>query len=128
MDFQLRLFSWPEPGPHVIALAEGTIDADGLRRIFRRVAEMTQPLPHGKVLIDLVDAALALESADMDEFINGAGADLCVENPRIAIVFARNLGRYDQLLRLSAVLSNRGISAAAFSSLKFAVDWLVNDS
>lgn len=128
MDFQLRLFSWPEPGPHVIAMAKGIIDGDGLRQIFLKVAEMTQPLPHGKVLIDLVDAALALESAGIDEFVNGAGPDLWADNSRIAIVFPRDIERYDQLLKLSAALSNRGINAAAFSSLKFAVDWLVSNS
>jgi hypothetical protein len=128
MDFQLKLFNWPDPGPHVIAMAKGTIDSDGLRQIFRKVVEMTQHLPHGKVLIDLVDAAWALEAADIDEFVDGAGSDLWVKNRRIAIVFARDLERYDRLLKLSAELSNRGIKAAAFSSLKFAVDWLVNDS
>jgi len=128
MDFQLRLFSWPDPGPHVIAIAKGTIDGDGLRQILRKVAEMTQPLLHGTVLIDLVDAALALESADIDEFVNGAGPDLWAENLRVAMVAARDIERYDQFWKLSAALSNRGINAAAFSSLKFAVDWLVNNS
>lgn len=128
MEFQLKLFSWPDPGPHIIAMAKGTVDGDGLRQIFRKIAEMTQPLPHGKVLIDLVDAALALESVDIDEFVNGAGRDLWAENPRIAMVAAREIERYDQLLKLSAVLSNRGVNAAAFCSLKFAIDWLVNNS
>ena len=128
MDFQLRLFNWPDPGPHVIALAKGTIDVDALRQIFHKVAEMTQPLPHGKVLIDLVDAVLAFEAADIEEYINEAGPDLKSESPRIAIVFARDIERYDQLLRLSVELSNRGVNAAAFSSLKLAVGWLVNNS
>jgi hypothetical protein len=128
MDFELKLFPWPDPGPHVIALARGTIDTDSLKQIFRKVAEMTEPLPHGKILIDLVDAACALQSADIGEFIRGAGSDQWAANAKIAIVSARDINQYDHLLKFSMLLSNAGVNATAFCSLKPAVDWLVGNS
>jgi hypothetical protein len=128
MNFQLKLFPWPDPGPHVIALVRGRIDTDSLKQIFRKVAEMSGPLPHGKILIDLVDAAYALEFAEIDDLIKVAGSDRWATSARIAIVSARDISQYDYLQKFSALLSNRGMNVAAFCSLKPAVDWLVGDS
>ena len=127
MNFQLKLFPWPDPGPHVIALGKGTIDRAGFMQLFQNVAEMTAPLAGGKILIDLVDAVCRLGSADVDELIIGTEWNHWPAGFRIAIVSARDAEQYDCLRKVSALLSNRGMKIATFSSLKLAADWLAGD-
>ena len=128
MNFQLKLFPWPDPGPHVIALGKGTMDRGSITQVFRDVAEMTATLAQGKILIDLVDAVCRLESRDINELINEAEWDRWSANFRIAIVTARDAEQSDCLINFCTLLSNRGIEIAIFRSLKRAADWLAGDS
>jgi hypothetical protein len=58
-------------GNHVIVIARGSLDGEGLKRIFREVASATRYLPDSKVLIDLVDANFELQPAEIDVFVDG---------------------------------------------------------
>jgi hypothetical protein len=124
MNFELKLFSWPDPGPHVVALVKGTIDADSLTQIFRKIGDMTRPLSHGQVLIDLVDAVYALDCADIEDILSEGALDQWAANIRIALVSLRDAKQYDGVVKFSTLLSNRRINVAAFCSLRLAVDWL----
>jgi hypothetical protein len=127
MDFQLKLFTWPDPGPHLIALTKGTIDTGAFRQIFRAVARTTCPLRQEKILIDLVEATYAPEFTDVDDLIKEAGWDRRAANFRIAIVSACDIEQYNGLLKFSALLSSRGVNVSAFCSLRVAVDWLIGE-
>lgn len=53
MDLQIKVFRWPNQANHVVMLARGTIDSEGLKQIFSKVAEISGPLSNCKILIDL---------------------------------------------------------------------------
>jgi hypothetical protein len=127
MDFQLNLFSWPEP-PHVIALAKGTLNADSMRQIFGEVAKMAEPLPNGKVLVDLARAKYLVSLGDIDSLIKDVGSDSRLANATIAIVSPSDIEQYHDLLKLSNLLSAGGVHAGTFRSIKLAVDWLAISS
>ena len=128
MDFQLKLFSWPDPGPHVIALAKGTLNADSMRQIFDEVARMAESLPNGKVLVDLVHAKYLVSLGDIDSLIKDVGSDSRLANATIAIVSPSDIEQYDDLLKLSNLLFACGVHAGTFRSMKLAVDWLTISS
>jgi hypothetical protein len=128
MDFDLKLFSWPDPGPHVIALGRGTLNTDSIRQIFGEIAKMVEPLPNGKVLVDLVRAKYLVSPDDIDSLIKDVGSDGRLANATIAIVSPSDIEQYHDLLKLSNLLSACGVHAGAFRSLKPAVDWLVISS
>jgi hypothetical protein len=125
MDFQLNLFSWPDPGPHVIALAKGALNAEGVRRVFREVAQMTEAIPNSKVLIDVVRAEYSVDSDDIDNLVKTVESDPRLANAMIAIVSPCDTDDYGRWLKFSALLSCGRVNVAAFNSLKLAVDWLV---
>jgi hypothetical protein len=59
MDLNVKLLQSPEGRNHLIIIAGGLIDAEGLERIFRQVAETIQRLFNCKVLIDFEKANLS---------------------------------------------------------------------
>jgi len=59
MNYQVKLFHWPERGDHVILIACGFVDIDGFKQMFSRVGEITVSLSDCKVLIDLVFARVS---------------------------------------------------------------------
>ena len=124
MKFQIKLFRWPDRGNHVIIIARGFINTDGLEQIFRNVAETTQSLVDCKVLIDLLDATYRFEAADINAFVSRLSSDSFPNNSKIALVSAREIEPYDQLHRLSTCLSPLGLKIAAFYDSNMAVDWL----
>jgi hypothetical protein len=125
LDFQLKLFRWPDPGPHIIALVKGTINNERFTRIFREVAEMAQPLARGRILIDLVEATYAPDFGDLDELTHGVEWDQWTANFSIAIVSGRDIEQYNWVRKFRTLLSNRGVNVETFISIKVAVDWLV---
>jgi hypothetical protein len=124
MDFQIKLFSWPDRGNHLIMITRGVIDIKGFEQIFREVVTATQPLRDCKILIDLQDTAWNLESADIQAFVDGAQPDLWSSTNKIAIVAPREIDQYDQLFALSSGLGKRGLKIAVFYDSKPAVAWL----
>src|SRR6266480_3059662 len=76
MDFQIKLFSWPDRGNHVIMIVRGLIDTEGCNEMFRKIGEMTLPVLDCKVLIDLIDAKCELQQSEIVDFANGLKANL----------------------------------------------------
>ena len=126
MDYQIKLFRWPDKGNHVIMIARGVIDIEACNEVFRNVGEITLPLLDCKVLIDLIDAKCRLETAEIDAFVNGLRPNLWPHSSKIALVSASESEQYDQLFLLSGCLSKRGFKVAAFYDSKFAIDWLAD--
>jgi hypothetical protein len=126
MDFQIKLFRWPDRGNHVILIARGETDMSGFHQMFQKVAEISQALFDCRVLIDLFDARYRLEPADVDSFVNGLRTARFPENHKVALVGAREIEQYNQLCMVSATLSNQGFKIAVFHDSKVAIDWLAD--
>jgi hypothetical protein len=126
MDFQIKLFSWPDRGNHLIMITRGIIDIKGFEQIFREVVTATQPLQDCKIVIDLQDTTCNLESADVQVFVDGMGAELWLSTNKVAIVAPREIDQYDQLVTLTSGLSKRGLKIAVFYDSKPAVTWLAD--
>jgi hypothetical protein len=124
MDFQIKLFSWPERGNHLIMITRGVLDIGGLDQIFREVATVTQPLPDCNVVIDLQDAVCNLEAADIEAFVNGLKPNEWPISNKVAMVSPRDNEQYDWLFRLTSGVSKLGFKIAVFYDSKAAVSWL----
>jgi hypothetical protein len=120
MDFQIKLFSWPDRGNHLIMITRGVIDIKGFEQIFREVVTATQPLHDCKVVVDLQDTTCNLESTDIQAFVDGAQPDL------VAIVAPQEIDQYDHLFALTSGLAKRGLKIAVFYDSKPAVTWLAD--
>ena len=126
MDFQIKLFSWPDRGNHLVMITRGVMDINGFEQVFREVATATQPLRDCKVVIDLQDAMCNVESADIQAFVDGVEPDLWPSTNKVAIVSPRENEQYDQLLALTTGLAKRALEIAVFHDSKAAVTWLAN--
>jgi hypothetical protein len=124
MDFQTKLFRWPDRGNYVIIIARGHTDIGGFQQMFQKLAEIHEELVDWRVLIDLFDARFRLEPAGVDTFASGLRTARFPENNKIALVGARGIEQYDQLCMVSASLSKQGFKVAAFHDSKLAIDWL----
>ena len=127
MDYQIKLFHWPERGDHVIMIVRGYVDIEGLKVMFRKVGEMTASFSDCKVLIDLVDGTYRLCPAEIKAFVSEITPELWPVNTKIALVSTPQLQQHNQLLLLAASLSNRGFKVAAFYDSKSAVSWLTEN-
>ncbi len=123
MDFQIKLFSWPERGNHLIMITRGLLDMDALEQIFQEVTTVTRALLDCKVVIDLQDAVCTLESTDIQAFINGRKADGWSSH-KVAMLSPHEIEQYDQLFMLTSGLSKLGFKIAVFYDSKAAVSWL----
>jgi hypothetical protein len=126
MDFQIKLFSWPDRGNHLIMITRGVIDIKGFEQIFQEVGTATQSLRDCKVVVDLQDTACNLESADIQAFVDGAQPDRWPSTNKVAIVAPREIDQYDHLFALTSGLAKRGLKIAVFYDSKPAVTWLAD--
>ena len=124
MDFQIKLFSWPDRGNHLIMISRGVMDIRGFEQMLQEVATATQPLRDCKVVIDLQDTVCNLENADIQAFVDGAPHDLWPSTIEVAIVSPREIEQCDPLSLLTNGLAKRGLRIAAFYDSKAAVTWL----
>jgi len=127
MNYQVKLFHWPERGDHVIMIARGFVEIEGFKQMFCKLGEMTAELSDCKVLIDLMDATYGLDSADIKALVSDIIPEICPDNRKIALVSTPQLQQHNQLLLLAASLSNRGCKVAAFYDSKSAVTWLTEN-
>jgi hypothetical protein len=123
MDFQIKLFSWPERGNHLIMITRGLLDMGALEQIFQEVATVTRALLDCKVVIDLQDALCNLKTTDIQAFVHGRNADGWSSH-KIAMLSPQEIEQYDQLFILTSGLSKLGFKIAAFYDSKAAVSWL----
>ena len=98
MDFQIKLFSWPDRGNHLIMITRGVMDIKGFDQIFQELLTATQSLRDCKVVVDLQDAMCNLENANVQAFADGVQLDQWPSTNRVAVVAPREIDQYDQLL------------------------------
>jgi hypothetical protein len=127
MELQIKLFTWPNGGNHVIIIARGPINIEGFKQLFGKIEEMTRAVPDCKVLVDLVDTSFKLGPADADVFASLVTPESVPPTVKIAMVGTREV-EHDQLWTLVAGLSKRGLKVAAFYDSKVAVNWLADDT
>ena len=123
MDFQIKLFSWPERGNHLIMITRGLLDMEALEQIFQEVTTVTRALLDCKVVIDLQDAVCTLETTDIQAFVNGRKVDGWSSH-KVAMLSPHEIEQYDQLFMLTSGLSKLGFKIAVFYDSKAAVSWL----
>ena len=126
MDFQIKLFSWPDRGNHLIMITRGVLDIKGLEQIFQEVVATTEPLGDCKVVVDLQDTTCNLAEADLQAFVEGFQPDCLPATNKVAIVAPREMDQYDQLSLLTSGLAKRGPKIAIFYDSKTAVSWLAD--
>ena len=126
MDLNSKLLRSPEGRNHLIIIARGQIDAEGLELIFRQVTETIQELFSCTVLIDFENSNLRVKSSDIDALINRLGPDLRLGNVKIALVSSSDSDELDQLRVLSDSLCREDLRAAVFCDAQEAVVWLVD--
>ena len=126
MDFQIKLFSWPDRGNHLIMITRGVLDIEGIEQIFQEVVTATEPLRDCKVVVDLQDVTCTLERADIQAFVDGVATGALAFHNKIAIVAPRGIDQYDQLFILTSGLAKRGLKIAIFYDSKAAVTWLAD--
>jgi len=125
MDLNVKLLRSPEGRNHLIIIARGLIDAEGLKLIFRHVAETIQELFNCHVLIDFENANLTLSLADIDLLISGLGPDLRLGNIKIALVSPAESEEFEQLKGLCDSLCREDLRTAVFDNPDEATNWLV---
>ena len=126
MDFQIKLFSWPDRGNHLIMITRGILDVGGLEQVFREMATVTQSLLDCKVVIDLQDAVCNLGTIDIQAFANGRKPAAWSGKQKVAMLSPREVEQYDQLVLLTSGLSKQGFKIAVFYDSKAAVSWLAD--
>jgi hypothetical protein len=126
MDFNVKLLESPDGRNHLIIISSGLIDAEGLERIFRQVAEIIQHQFNCTVLIDFERASLRIEPKDIDEVVHRLGPDLRLGNIKIALVSPGETGEPEQVKVLSESLCREDLTTAMFDNAKEAVSWLVS--
>jgi hypothetical protein len=126
MDLNVKLLQSPGGRNDLIIITGGLIDAEGLERIFRAVAETIQQLFSCKILIDFENANLRIEPADIDELVDRLGPELRLGNIEIALVSSAEITESEQLRALSDSLCREDLRAAVFDNAQAAVTWLID--
>ena len=126
MDLKVKSLRSPDGKNHLIIITGGLIDAEGLRRIFRQVAETIQHQFNCRVLIDFEKANLRLEPAVIDEVVNELGPELRLGHIKIALVVPAKSDESQRLQALSDALASQDLKATVFDNTKDAVTWLVD--
>jgi hypothetical protein len=126
MDLKIKLLEWPDGGNYLIVISRGLINAEGLERIFGKVAETSQGLRNCKFLIDLEETTLTVEPFDTDLFVDGLRAGLRRHNSKIALVSSTGTDDSARLRALSDSLRSLGLQIAVFDDARGAVAWLSN--
>jgi hypothetical protein len=125
MDLNVKLLRSPEGKNHLIIIARGLIDAEGLKLIFQHAAETIQELFNCNVLIDFENANLTLGPPDIDVLISELGPDLRLGNVKIALVSAAEIEEFKQLRVLCDSLCCEDLRSAVFDNPDEAIGWLV---
>lgn len=124
MDLKVKLLEVSEGGNDLIVITRGLIDTAGFERIFGKVAETSQALLNCKFLIDMEEANLKLEPADIQMLLKRLAADLRRGNIKIALVSSSDAEEYARLRALSVSLSILGLEVGVFDHARSAVAWL----
>ena len=126
MDLNVKLLRSPEGRNHLIIIARGLIDVEGLKLIFRHAAETIQELFNCNVLVDFENANLTLSPPNIDVLISGLGPDLRLGNIKIALVSPAEIEEFEQLRVLCISLCREDLRAAVFDNPDEAISWLVD--
>ncbi|HEU4342721.1 MAG TPA: hypothetical protein VFU31_14240 [Candidatus Binatia bacterium] len=126
MDLKIKLLQLPEGENFLVVIAHGLIDSEGLDQILRKIAATTQSLLECKVLIDLEEASLELQSPVIRRLVNRIEPDLRRRHLKFALVSSAEVDEGPRVLGDS--LSKLGLTAAVFVDIKHAAVWLSDAS
>ncbi len=124
MDLQVRLFRLHTEGTYLFMIAHGLMDIAGITTLFNEIAKGTQSLLYCKVLLDLNDAKVSLDLAEVNAFIAGLKHDPWPSGNKVALIVPPHLPQLSTLVQLRTDLAQRGLKIAVFTNTKTAIDWL----
>jgi hypothetical protein len=124
MDFQVKMFNWPDQGNHLIILPRGVIDSEAFRLLFEEIDAATRDLSECKVLIDLSDSAYQIECAEIQGLVARLPLGDWPRNNRVAFVSASDIADYHRLVFLRTELAAHHLAVGVFRNSKVAIDWL----
>ena len=124
MRFNIKLLHWPDAGHYALVIAQGLINMQGFVQIVHAVSRATEALPDCKVVIDFEAAEGKIGSADIDGFVNTLGAEMRIQEKKMALVSGTGREHYADLIVLSSCLTPRGFNVAVFHDAKDATAWL----
>jgi len=124
MDLQVRLFRLHAEGTYLFMIAHGLMDIAGITTLFHEVAKGTQSLLYCKVLVDLNDANVRLDLAEVNAFTASLKHDPWPSGNRVAFIVSPHLPELSTLMQLRTDLAQRGLKIAVFTNTKTAIDWL----
>jgi hypothetical protein len=125
MDLTIKLLQSPGGGNHLIIIAGGLIDLEGLERILRMVTETAESLLHCKVVIDFGDAHLRLVPPDLYRLVNELAPDLRQRVVKIALLSSAEVDASVQLSVLTDALHSENLRVAIFDNARDAVAWII---
>jgi hypothetical protein len=85
MQIQIKLFSVGGTKNHVVMIARGLLNANGLKQIFRELAAVTIPCVNCKVLIDVIDAEYKVKDPEIDQLLHDARSRLLPRQCKTAL-------------------------------------------
>jgi hypothetical protein len=125
MDLEINFFRSTDSGKdRLTVIARGVIGAEEMKQILSDITGRIQHPFDGEVLIDLRNATCTLKTEIIYIIANELKPNLWPLENKVALVSARDIEQYDQILLLSSCTSNRGFKLAAFYDLDRALQWL----
>ncbi|HTM07860.1 MAG TPA: hypothetical protein VL754_05675 [Verrucomicrobiae bacterium] len=108
------------------ARTRGTLTVEDFEKMLQSFSEAFLAID-APAILDLRQARWDLGAADIVAIVSGlTQAGLGVNN-KIALLCARDIDHYGQLMVMASAASNRGIKARAFYDFDGALKWLAND-
>jgi len=130
MDYQVKLFHWPNNGTCRMICARGLMDRGAFLRLMQAIVELTKPLSDCKVLLDLQDITCDLGLEDLVELKVELSIFpwTAVGKLKLAMVTSPHLEPYYGLRQLTSPVSQLGVDVAAFCESSRAIEWLAQEA
>lgn len=124
MDLQVKSFRLEHAGRYLFIIARGVMDMDGLKTLFEEIGESTQSFSDCRILVDLVDATISFETAEVDDFFGALAEGPWGDGNAVAFIVSTEFLDLSRLVQLKQHLFRRGLRFANFSDTKVAIEWL----
>jgi hypothetical protein len=124
MDLQVKSFRLENAGSYLFIIARGAVDMDGLKALFIEIAQSTQAFSGCRILVDLIDAIIKLDAAEIDAYFDPLTEGPWSEGNAVAFIVSSAFLDLPRLMQLRHHLFRRGLRFANFSDTKVAIEWL----
>src|SRR5262245_12532695 len=124
MYLQVKSFRLEHAGRYLFIIARGLMNMGGLKTLFKEIGESTHSFSDCRILVDLVDATINFEAAEVDEFFAALTEGPWSDGNAVAFIVSGEFLDLPRLTQLRQHLFRRGLRFSTFSDTKVAVEWL----